>query len=100
MPTRIHEDTLSVELYVLLFALSEDYYCTIISYKNVAAFDVLFQKLVDKLEFYHKTNQRAFKEAVANKLISLLKEVDTDDDMFPEYEIKMFRDAVKELWEI
>ena len=100
MPMRIDEDTLVVELNDLLFALSEDHNCTFISYENVAAFDVLFQKIIDKLEFYHRANQRAFGEAAANKLISILKEVGTDDDMFPEYEIKMVRDAVKELWEI
>lgn len=100
MPMRIDEDTLGVELNDLLFALSEDHNCTFISYKNVAAFDVLFQKIIDKLEFYHRANQRAFGEAAANKLISILKEVGTDDDMFPEYEIKMVRDAVKELWKI
>ena len=100
IPTRIDEDTLSVELYVLLFALSENHDCTFISHENVTAFDVLFQKLVDKLDFYHKANQRIFVEAAANKLISILKEVGTDDDMFPEYEIKMVRDAIKELWEV
>ena len=100
MPTWIHEDTLSVELYDLLFALSENHDCTFISHENVAAFDVLFQKLIDKLEFYHKANQRAFGEAAANKLISILKEVGTDDDIFPKYEIKMVRDAVKEQWEV
>lgn len=100
MPMRIDEDTLSVELNDLLFALSDDHDCTFISYENVAAFDVLFQKIIDKLKFYHRANQRAFGEAAANKLISILKEVGTNDDMFPEYEIKMVRDAVKELWEI
>lgn len=100
MPMRIDEDTLGVELHDLLFALSDDHDCTFISYENVAAFDVLFQKIIDKLEFYHRANQRAFGEAAANKLISILKEVGTDDDMFPEYEIKMVRDAVKDLWEI
>ena len=100
MPMRIDEDTLGVELHDLLFALSDDHDCTFISYENVAAFDVLFQKIIDKLKFYHRANQRAFGEAAANKLISILKEVGTDDDMFPEYEIKMVRDAVKELWEI
>lgn len=100
MPMRIDEDTLGVELHDLLFALSDDHDCTFISYENVAAFDVLFQKIIDKLEFYHRANQRTFGEAAANKLISILKEVGTDDDMFPEFEIKMVRDAVKELWEI
>ena len=57
MPMRIDEDTLSVELNDLLFALSDDHDCTFISYKNVAVFDVLFQKLIDKLKFYYRATQ-------------------------------------------
>ena len=53
------------------------------------------KKLLDKLKFY----SRIIGKEVGDKLIQVLKNIGSDDDMFPEYEIKMVRDAVKDIWD-
>ena len=95
MPLKINEGTLISELKNIVFAVSDNHNSTFISYENVSAFDVLFIKLLDKLKFY----SRIIGKEVGDKLIQVLKNIGSDDDMFTEYEIKMVRDAVKDIWD-
>ena len=99
MPVRIDEDTLEAELNDLLFAISDKHEGKFVKKKDVAVFDVLFKKILEKLRKYHDSNPREIGEAAGERLIKRLKEVGTNDNMFPEYEIKMVRDTVTDVWE-
>jgi hypothetical protein len=58
----------------------------------------LFKKIVEKLDYYYHGNARDYGRAAADALVKRLKKIGSDDSIFPEYEIKMVRDAVKDLW--
>ena len=63
-------------------------------YSEVLAFSTLvFNPLLDLLEEYTKADLAGVKLAAA-EMIRILESIDTDDDMFPEYEIGLIRDAV------
>ena len=66
-----------------------------LSCKDVSAFDVLFEKLIKKLSYYYHSNPRNMGKDAGNRLIQILKEVGTDDEMFPEYEIKMVKQVIE-----
>ena len=54
---------------------------------------LVFNPLLDLLEEYTKADLAGVKLAAA-EMIRILERIDTDDDMFPEYEIGLIRDAV------
>lgn len=61
---------------------------------EVLAFSTLvFNPLLDLLEEYAKADLAGAQVAAA-EMIRILESIDTDDDMFPEYEIGLIRDAV------
>ena len=61
---------------------------------EVMAFSTLvFNPLLDLLEEYAKADLVGAQVAAA-EMIRILESIDTDDDMFPEYEIGLIRDAV------
>lgn len=95
LPVRIDEDTLGDELYDLLFAMTQNHDGKFLSCKDVSAFDVLFEKLIKKLNYYYHSNPRDMGKDAGNRLIQILKEVGTDDEMFPEYEIKMVKQVIE-----
>ena len=99
IPMRIDEDTLEQELNDLLFAMTEKHEGKFLRTEDVAAFDVLFGKIVDKLKAYFGGHPREYGKVAGERLIKVLKGIGTNDDMFPEYEIKMVRDAVTGDWE-
>ena len=94
LPVRIDEDTLGDELYDLLFAMTQNHDGKFLSCKDVSAFDVLFEKLIKKLNYYYHSNPSNMGKDAGNRLIQILKEVGTDDEMFPEYEIKMVKQVI------
>ncbi len=95
LPVRIDEDTLGDELYDLLFAMTQNHDGKFLSCKDVSAFDVLFEKLIKKLNYYYHSNPSNMGKDAGNRLIQILKEVGTDDEMFPEYEIKMVKQVIE-----
>ena len=54
---------------------------------------LVFNPLLDFLEEYAKADQAGAQLAAA-EMIRILESIDTDDDMFPEYEISLIQDAV------
>ena len=65
-----------------------------LKYSEVLAFTTLvFNPLLDLLEEYTKADLTGAKLAAA-EMIRILESLDTDDDMFPEYEIGLIRHAV------
>ena len=94
LPTRIDADTMSDELNDILFALTQNHDGKFLARNNVPAFDVLFEKLLKKLDFYYHSNPLKMGEDAAENLVRILKNVGTDDDMFPVYEINMVEDVV------
>ena len=94
LPKRIDADTMSDELNDILFALTQNHDGKFLARNNVPAFDVLFEKLLKKLDFYYHSNPLKMGEDAAENLVRILKNVGTDDDMFPVYEINMVEDVV------
>ena len=65
-----------------------------LKYSEVLAFDTLvFNPLLDLLEEYAKVDS-AGAQLAATEMVRILESIDTDDDMFPEHEISLIRDAV------
>lgn len=95
LPVRIDEDTLGEELYDLLFALTKNHEGKFLPYQDVSAFDVLFEKILKKLGYYYHSNPSNMGKDAGNRLIQILKEVGTDDEMFPEYEIKKVKQVIE-----
>lgn len=95
LPVRIDEDTLGEELYDLLFALTKNHEGKFLPYQDVSAFDVLFERILRKLSYFYHSNPHDMGEDAGNRLIQILKEVGTDDEMFPEYEIKKVKQVIE-----
>ena len=67
------------------------------SYKDVGKFNgLVLNPLLDLLEEYDGRVPDEAKDAAA-LMIKVLEEIDTDDDMFPKYEIEDIRNSVKSL---
>lgn len=62
---------------------------------NDTAFDVLFERILRKLSYFYHSNPHDMGEDAGNRLIQILKEVGTDDEMFPEYEIKKVKQVIE-----
>lgn len=90
VPVQVGVDTIADEL--------EAFLCTIgprrfLSNRMVAAADVIIGLLTDKLEVYHA----AFPEeasAAGERMIGVLEDFDTDDDVFPAYQIEVIREIL------
>lgn len=67
-----------------------------ISYKSVNQFQYGFGILLDKLTLYCHSNPPGVGELAGMKLIRRLEQLETDDDFFPEYEIRLIRDLIGE----
>lgn len=55
--------------------------------------------LLKKLNFYYLNESREEAKRIAEGLIDILNRIGTDSPVFPVYQIKLIRDAVKESWE-
>lgn len=97
LPVRIDEDTLGDELKDLLFAVTDKHEGNFIRSEDIPAFDVLFEKIVKKLEVYNRINPLQMGRDAGKRLIRILKNVGTDDDMFPEFEIQMVNEVLANL---
>ena len=89
MPVQISDEILMEELETLIAGAAGKN--GFVSYRDTDAFDTGFFRLCDKLELYARSNPPGIGKAAGLKLISRLKELETDDDTFPEYEIEVIR---------
>ena len=65
------------------------------SYKDVGKFNgLVLNPLLDLIEVCAAREPSAAKEAAA-RMISIIEDISTDDDMFPKYEIEKIRESVK-----
>ena len=94
MPFVMNEDTFIEELKEMIMVFSEKNRSQFISYKSVPGFDTYFEKLINKLEFYFLNHPRGVGKIAGMKMINILKNIDTDDDMFPECQIQCIRDVI------
>ena len=94
MPVRITEELLLEELELLIFSASGNR--EFISYKDMNAFDFGFGALYDKLKLYCNCNPLGIGKVAGMKLIHRLEELETDDDIFPQYQIETIRDLIGE----
>ncbi len=94
LPVRITDEVLLDELDELIKAVSGGF--DFISYKDVTAFDAGFSGIYAKLKLYCESNVPGIGKAAGLKLIHRLKELETDDDVFPEYQIAWIRRVIGE----
>lgn len=87
MPVVMNENTFVDELNELIMIFSDGNKGEFISYKNILGFDTFFEKLLDKLQFYFLHHPRGVGKIAGMKMIRILEDIDTDDNMFPEYQI-------------
>jgi len=94
VPVRLTDERLLDELERLIVssAGSREF----ISYKNVNAFDIGFDALMEKLINYAGCNPPGIGKMAGMKLIRRLEELETDDDMFPEYHVAAIREVIGE----
>lgn len=96
MPVKLNDAVLVKELVELINLFSEKHEGTFISEREIFGFDWCFEKLLGKLSFYFNNNPRGKGKLAGLKMIKLLGDVESDDDMFPEYQIKLIQETVSE----
>ncbi len=94
LPVRITDEILLDDLERLIRSVSGRF--DFISYKDMPAFHEGFSGIYDKLELYCKSNVPGIGKAAGLKLIHRLEELETDDDVFPEYQIELIRWVIGE----
>ncbi len=94
LPVQITDDLLLEELEEVIVSAGGKY--GFISYKDMNIFDIGFSGICDKLELYYRSNPPGIGKAAGLKLIRRLEEVETDDDIFPEYQIGVIRELIGE----
>ena len=58
----------------------------------------MLEDLLKKLNYYHYVNPNQAEKA-GSLMIRILKNIGTDSDVFPEYEILKIKEAVRFSWE-
>lgn len=83
VPIQIGIETLPEELEMLLRIVSKGNF---VSYKNLLIIELMISLLLDKLDVYFQHYPDEAKIA-AGKMVRILQEIDTDDDVFPSGQI-------------
>ena len=90
VPIQIGIDTLPEELEMLLRIVSKGNF---VSYKNLSVIELTISLILDKLDIYYQHYPDEAKIA-AGKMIRILQEIDTDDDVFPSNQIAAIQSIV------
>jgi len=91
VPVRITKDSLLGEFEKALALEGDNGF---LRYDRVSAFDELFFPIVDKLKIIYDSRDRDYSKEIAKELIQRLTDIETDDDFFPFYEIKVICETV------
>lgn len=91
-PVKITEQGLMGELNTALAVTTDR--GGFLSYKNVSAFDELFFKILDKLKILDDALERVKAQQIGRAIAKRLREVEHDDDWFPEGNILMICEIV------
>ena len=97
MPVKLNLETLTGELQELIDLFSEKHRGSFIRERNVSSFDVCFFKLMEKFQVFYNAHPRGKGKYVGIEMIKLLNELDTDDDLFPEYEIECIQRIIGDI---
>ena len=97
MPVKLNLETLTGELQELIDLFSEKHRGSFIRERNVSSFDVCFFKLMEKFQIFYNAHPRGKGKYVGIEMIKLLNELDTDDDLFPEYEIECIQRIIGDI---
>ena len=87
VPVKISKELLLQELETALAVTTDR--GGFLSYKNVSAFDELFYKILDKLQTLDDALERDKAQEIGRAIAKRLREVEHDDDWFPEGDIQM-----------
>lgn len=90
VPIEMGEDTLPEELEMLLHIVSKGDF---VSYKDLPIIELMISLLLDKLNVYYQLYPDEAKIA-AGKMIRILQEIETDDDVFPSNQIAAIQSIV------
>ena len=85
------------KLQELIDLFSEKHRGSFIRERNVSSFDVCFFKLMEKFQIFYNAHPRGKGKYVGIEMIKLLNELDTDDDLFPEYEIECIQRIIGDI---
>ncbi len=94
MPVKLNDKTLMDELEEMICIFSKEGKGEFISRESLHGFEIYFTKLLDKLSFYYDHGSFGAGKIAGMKMIERLRCVGTDDDMFPEYQIKEIQDRI------
>ena len=101
--SEITKELLEQELYQAIATTADDDF---MSYSMVSVFDELFFPIHNKVKMLVDEGENDLAFEVVESLANMLAKVETDDDMFPTYEIELLCKLVdpehehSELWEI
>ena len=96
MPVKLNDETLLAELEEMLQVFSKDKDGAFLCCEEVPFFSIYFHKLLEKLAFLYEKNPRGIGKIAGMKMIRRLRKVETDDDMFPEYQIREIQETISD----
>ena len=96
MPTKLNDKVLLAELDEIIGVFSKNGSGEYIGRENVPGFEVFFKKLLEKLSFFYECKSAGAGKITGMKMIKRLRKIDTDDEMFPEYQIREIQDKISE----
>ncbi len=94
MPTKLNDKSLLDELEEIISAFSKNGSGEYIGKENVSGFEIFFKKLLGKLSFYYQCKSAGSGKIAGIKMIKRLRKIDTDDNLFPEYQIREIQDVI------
>ena len=100
MPLEFTKETLLTELRRAIYSYSDSRQIDdiqFVSYRRVPGLTDRICEIIDKLEYWYNHGSKEEAISCAEEMIDILnEEVETDDDMFPEYEIGLIEDFINE----
>lgn len=96
MPVKLNDETLMSDLEEIIVSFSKDGKGELITRESICGFEIFFKKLLDKLSLYYNMRSFGAGKIAGMKMIDRLREIETDDDMFPEYQIREIQDTISE----
>lgn len=98
----LKEDEYLVPVYITKQSLIDEFEKVLSNYgdsgfvscKDIIKFDESFYKVINKLEVLAHSEKRADAIEAGKHLVRMLRQIETDDEYFPEYDIQLIREII------